>query len=191
MDIDGTPFDPAGRPFIVPKQGGKLYPVQKGEKRNAPGRRTFGTYVKEHINSMACQLDNGNLTWADIATKAKTGEGNERIAAVQLMQMVERADMADYEPAINGEKTLKEIREDGINTALIKRVRQRRITTTDEKGNQVVEITRDLELHDRAGEAFTRLLDQTDGKPGQAPTVEVNVQAVQVKVIRGVSMDDI
>jgi hypothetical protein len=87
-----------------------------------------------------------------------------RAAALRVIRMMETGDLADYEDWLNGKKNMKALREAGVHTGLIKKAKIKR----DANGGE----SREIELHDRSGEDFDRVIHETDGKlvaPGQQP----------------------
>jgi hypothetical protein len=90
-------------------------------------------------------------------------------AAAQQMLHARMPQMADYENLVNGTKTVTELAAEGIDTSLIKKLKVRQ--ELDREGN-VTAVTRELELHNLAGEALDRICDRTDGKPTQALDVQ-------------------
>ena len=71
---------------------------------------------------------------------------------MELLRPIETPDLGDYEPHMTGEKTLGQLRKDGVDTGVLKKV------TPNEHGVGV-------ELHDRSGESLDRVCDRTYGKP--------------------------
>ena len=58
------------------------------------------------------------------------------------------SDLADFSPYLTGEKTLDELRADGVNASLVKRARAR-AHDTSRKDEQTTTTIREIELHDR------------------------------------------
>ncbi len=94
------------------------------------------------------------------------------------------ADMADFWPFLAGEKTLAQLREDGVPTDLVKAVRISRRTSGTKAGKQIVTETRSLELYDAQAAARDLLKmraaagQDSAGEPKAAPPV-VDVTLVQ------------
>ena len=83
-----------------------------------------------------------------------------------MLRAMECGDMADFEGLLNGETTLQELRDSGVNTEVVKRIRQRKRTvSTDDRSEETIE--HEIELHDRAGADFDRVVEHTDGRPRQ------------------------
>ena len=78
---------------------------------------------------------------------------------------LESGDLADLQPVLRGEKTLEQLRAEGVNTEVIKKfkVRSRVIKVGDGQTEQQIE--RELELHDLSGSDFDRIVNTTDGFP--------------------------
>ena len=133
-----------------------LKPAQPGEVRNPEGRKTAGAYIKEHVNSMACR----KLTKKQLRKIiADEDEDWTRVAAAeQALRSMESPDIADFQEVVRGTKTPDDLRKAGIDTAAIKKY------TIGKKGISV-------ELHNRAGESFDRVVEKTDGKDPQAVDV--------------------
>ncbi len=153
----------AGNGGIVPPVAHRFKPGQSG---NPAGRKTAGATEKEWINALTARKT-PEPQLRRIAADVKEWPA-KRVAALWILRQVESGDMADYEEFLKGTKTLDQLRQEGKNTALVKKARI---------GKDGVSI----ELHDRSGEAFDRVCDQTDGKPNQAMHVTGELpQAVQI-----------
>lgn len=141
--------------------------IKPGEVRNPKGRRSAGIVLKEWLNLFSTQ----GLTEAELraVAKDKTQPWPKRAAAERAIRTIEAPDLAEFEEYVAGAKTLDELRQAGVDTAAVKRVKERR-QVTRKTGGEVTEetVTREVELHDRAGEDFDRICDRTDGKPKQA-----------------------
>lgn len=87
----------------------------------------------------------------------------KRMAALEILQTLERADLADFAEYLSGEKTLPELRKAGLPTSLIRKASNHPGKYGDARG---------LELHDRRGTALDRILDRTLGRPKQAVEVK-------------------
>jgi hypothetical protein len=90
----------------------------------------------------------------------------KRAAAIRIVRMLEQGDMADFEPFINGLQSLAELKAGGINTEVVKKAK------VGEKGVEV-------ELHDRSGAEFDRLINQTDGTPTQRMDMSIQAEVIQ------------
>jgi hypothetical protein len=132
-------------------------PAKPGEVRNPKGRTTAGASIREYMNAMA----EAELTETELRTiaRSKVQPWTRRAAAERILRTLETGDVADFLPVVEGKKTLKELRDEGINTEVVKKIKP------SEHGVEI-------ELHDRAGADVDRIMDRTDGRPKQ--TVDVN-----------------
>ena len=155
-----------------------LKPARPGEVRNPAGRKTAGATIKEHLNALAER----NLTAKQLRTIARSDREpwTRRAAAERILRTLETGDLADMEGLLNGSVSLAELRETGVNTEVIKKVRTK-VRTLDDG---TTETEREVELFDRAGIDFDRVLDRTEGKPRQTLEVEGTGIAPQVLVMR-------
>jgi hypothetical protein len=137
-----------------------------GESGNKKGRTTAGATLKEQIN----RLVEGNYTEEELReiAKDKTKGIAERSAANRLINMIERGDLADVEAFLNGDKTLKQLRDSGLHTDIIKKAKVVKKKFMTEGGENVEVESREIELHDRSGGEFDRISDRTEGRPTQA-----------------------
>lgn len=145
------------------------------------------------MNSIGCQMDKGAMNWEDVSTMAKKGEGNWRPAAIRLLRTIENPDMADFEPVLEGQESLRESRGSGHDTSLIKKCKtKRRIIPQGKDKDPIEEVEREIELHDRSGVDFDRAMDRTEGKPAQRIVGDTGGPLeVIIKVVRGVSSDEL
>lgn len=127
--------------------------------------------MKEWLNTFCAQ----GLTEPDLRAiaKDKSVPWAKRAAAERALRTIEAPDLADFEDFVSGSVSLEDLRAKGIDTGVIKKVKERRqVTRSVESGKALEEtVTREIELHDRAGEDFDRVSDRTDGKPAQSKTV--------------------
>ena len=146
-----------------------------GQSGNPAGRKSAGLSIREEINALSMR----KLTRAELRKIAKDrNEGCTRVIAAQrLLKAMECEDLADFEPALDGQLSLRELRAAGINTEAIKRVKVRR--KKNEQGQEEVE--REIELNQSAGVDFDRVMDRTEGKPRQ--TVELEGDALPASVL--------
>jgi hypothetical protein len=68
------------------------------------------------------------------------------------------------------------MRAGGVNTEVVGKAKAKRRTFTTESGEQVTEEEREIELYDRAGADFDRILDRTLGEPTQPVQQEGEVR---------------
>lgn len=160
------PADQAGASpltgFVPPAE----YRWQPGQSGNPEGRPRAGATIKEWINVFAEQ----NLTAAAVRKIARGAEEPlpRRMAAERMLRTVETGDIADFAGLLRGENNLEDLRGMGINTEVVKKFKQKTRVIEGKDGKKVEEVVdREIELHDRAGDDFDRIMDRTDGKPKQ------------------------
>lgn len=163
-------------------------PWKPGQSGNAKGRISAGASILEHVNSLAHAKPTEDKLRA-IARNKKV-DVIRRAAAERLLRLIEAPDMADFEDVADGISSLRSARASGLNTEAIKKVKVRTRTIPVKDGEPETEVEREIELFDRAGADFDRIMDRTEGRPVQALEHSGTVDSV-VKVIKGVSMDDI
>lgn len=177
----------AGNGGIVPPVEHRWKPGQSG---NPGGSRSAGAYIQEHLNVLAA----GDLTEIELRTIArdKRMPWTKRAAAERILRTLEAGDIADMEPILDGTKTLAELRESGVNTEVIRKVKTKtRILPGADGKDGATEIEREIELHDRAGADVDRIMDRTLGKPSQAIDITSKGNEIYLKDIRGVSHADL
>jgi hypothetical protein len=149
-----------------------------GESGNPAGRKPAGLYVKEHINLLV----GADATESQLRVLAKDPDEpcSRRMAAIRILRSIESGDLADFEDLISGKVDLKTLREKGISTDVVKKFKQksRVVPVGDGETEEVVE--REIELHDRSGDDFDRILDRTIGKPSQAVDVTTGGMPLQI-----------
>lgn len=155
--------------------GDKLTPPwPKGVSANAKGRPSAGAVEQEFLNQFAVSdLDEEAIV---AISKNKREPVAKRAAALRYLRQIENPDLADYQPLLKGEMTLQELRESGVSTEAIKKLKH---------GEYGLEI----ELQDRSGQDFDRIMDRTVGKPTQA--IDVTSNGDSVKGIVGIDPDKV
>jgi hypothetical protein len=104
------------------------------------------------------------------------------MAAQRMLRAIENPDLADFQDVIEGDKSLRELKRAGVNTAVIKKMKTK--TKTYQNGETpVTEVEREIELHDRSGSDVDRIVHNTDGSPSQAVKVEGFIPIGVVRVI--------
>ncbi len=135
-------------------------PAAKKPPRPRRRRKSAGGLVLDWVDRLAVTRTRApelrRIAADDRASWAK------RAAANWMLDGMQTADPADFEPYLRGELSLTELRKAGINTRLVKRVRVRTRPSTK---NHVEEIDRQIDFVDRTGPMLDRLLDRTYGKP--------------------------
>lgn len=155
-----------------------LKPFRPGQSGNPAGRRTAGATVKEWLNA----LSDAGTTERDLRAIARDQSvaWAKRTAAERMLRTLEAGDLADFQPYLHGAKTLEELRAAGVNTEIVKKCKVKVRTL----GDGTTETEREVELFDRAGADFDRVLDRTEGKPRQTVELESSGVAPQVLVMR-------
>lgn len=141
-----------------------------GESGNPNGRaKSAGTSIREWINVFSHQ----ELCENDLRKigRDKSSPWSKRTAAERMLRTLEAGDISDFSGLLKGENNLEDLRGMGINTEVVKKLKQK--TRVVPKGDGKVEevIEREIELHDRAGNDFDRIMDRTEGKPKQGVEV--------------------
>jgi hypothetical protein len=143
---------------VNPKSLENLKPWGPGESPLG-GRQTAGATIREWINTLSGQkLSTQQLRALSVDESI---DYNKQLAALHMATGTERASLARYEPWLQGEKTLQDLEADGVDVRQIKKAK------IGDKGG------REIELHDRAGEAFDRIVEHTDGQAPQSGKLEV------------------
>lgn len=160
---------------VGPGNPPKEYRWKPGQSGNPKGRTPAGATIREHINSMC----DAGLTEDEIRKIARdrSQPWPRRAAAERILRTFEAGDLSDFAGLIRGENNLEDLRAMGVNTEVIKKIKQktRRVPVADGTSEEIVE--REIELHDRAGADFDRICDRTDGRPNQSLTLDANVTA--------------
>lgn len=116
--------------------------------------------------------------------KKKSSPVALKIACNRLLAMMERPDMADFEPLADGQLSVRELRKAGIDTAAIKKwePKRTRITRRKEGEAEIVEEVMEakIELFDRSLPSFEKVLDRTDGVVKGDTNVTVNVAIAEI-----------
>lgn len=166
---------------VVPPPEHRFKPGQSG---NPAGRPCAGATIKEHINVMAAaELPESELR--GIARDARA-PWTKRAAANRILRTLETPDLADFQDAVDGVADLQSLRDSGLNTEVVKKMKVKTKTYKDPTTESpVTETEREIELFDRAGEDFDRIIDRTAGKPTQHNKSEVDLKAdVQITELR-------
>jgi hypothetical protein len=153
----------AGRGGVVPPAEHQFPPGVSGNPKGRPPNA--GSTMREWVN----QLVAAQSTEADLRKLARDPHAPvaKRNAAINLLFTIELPDPADFQEVLSGEKTLADLRDEGVATHMVKKIKCKRLTTTTAKGHQSEQEDYELELHNRAGDAFDRIVGHTDGTPTQ------------------------
>ena len=151
--------------LIPQKHGGALRPAFKSGaewRGNSLGRKSAGAAIGDWYTLFSDRMDAGKITADELRDIARNDpNGNRRVAAKQWIEAF-GADIADFEPLLQGKKSAGELRAAGVNTSMVKKATVR--STIDKDGGVSKQIT--LELR-HGGEALDRIADRTEGKPTQ------------------------
>lgn len=155
---------------VSPKSLANLKPRKKGDPPTPrQSRGNTGGNLLQQMNALREKTRHGLIVIARDARQPAIRVA----AAVELLKMCEYGDMADYEPAVLGKKTLEMLRKSGVRTDMVKKFSVK----PGEFGD-----ARSIELFDRGGEAVSRVLDRTVGRPNPAVVVQQNTYTA-VKII--------
>ena len=143
-----------------------LIPAKPGEVRNPAGRTSAGAVALEWCNMFA-ERGTKEKELREIAAD-KEEPPAKRAAAIRMVRWLENGDLSDFAGLLRGENSLEDLRAMGINTEVVKKFKQktRRVPAGNNAVDEVIE--REIELHDRSGSDFDRILDRTVGHPKQA-----------------------
>jgi hypothetical protein len=144
-------------------------PWKPGESGNVKGRPSAGAALREWGNILGeAELTEQELR--DIAGDPKAPM-LKRAAADRMLRLY-MPPLSRYEPLTTGDKTLEEMESAGVDTAAIKKIKTRQ---EYDKDGKLVATTRELELHNLAGDEYDRLCEQTAGKPEQPITGNLGI----------------
>jgi hypothetical protein len=134
----------------------------------SPGRKSAGASIREWLTVLSAK----DLDETGLRAIARGGKEPvpKRIAAKRLLAALEAPDLADIEPVLNGSATLAQLRDAGVDTSVVKRLKVKRAAT---EFGEAVEV--EAELHDRSLKETSWIADNTDGKPMQSVKVEANL----------------
>lgn len=157
---------------------------KKGQSGNPKGRATAGATIREHLNAMV-ERGMTEKQVRKIARDPKQQVGR-RMAAERLLRTIEFGDIADFAGLLRGENSMEDLRAMGINTEVVKKFKQKTRKELvgqgeDAKVEEVIE--REIELHDRAGADFDRVVDHTDGRPTQRAKIEGDINLTHKRII--------
>jgi phage terminase small subunit len=165
--------------------------------------RFISLYFANGFNGMAAARDAGYAepynaaAWTLLQKEAVQSEIKKRMDAEgisaeriigAIAQIALGGDVADIEPYLNGEMTLKALRDSGVDTRLIKSV-TRKVSHVkgDVKGTTKVVESVKIDMYDRqrALESLAKIKKLIDGAaaPPPAPGIRVDVLAVMNKML--------
>jgi len=163
-----------------PGKGGVIPPVKhrwkRGQSGNPDGRQPAGFTIREYINAFA-ESGATEVALRKIA-RDKKQPWTRRAAAERIIRTLEAPDLADFQPYLNGEVDLDALRSMGVNTEAAKKTKTKTRYSKDHNGEEVKEVEREVELFDRAGIDFDRVVSETAGKPQQTVDVTSDGEAI-------------
>lgn len=166
---------PADQAIAHAGRGGNIPPPEHrwrpGESGNPAGRPTAGLTIREHVNELARQ----DLTEAELRKIARNPETGwtKRAAAERILRTLEHGDISDFAGVLRGENNIEDLRAMGVNTEVVKKLKTKSRKQKVEDGEVEEIIEREIELHDRAGQDFDRVVNHTAGNPVQPIEAEV------------------
>ncbi len=105
---------------------------------------------------------------------------------MQILRAGDCPDLQELETYLSGEETLGQLRKRGVNTRVVKKVKERRQRSPD--GEET--ITREVELTNSGGAELERLLNQTAGSPKETHVHQVS-QAQDRQDLEALSDEDL
>lgn len=152
-----TPAAPpgAGNGGVVPPPEHRWKPGQSGNPAGRPPNA--GASLREWVNTFAAK----GLSRKQIEAIARDDSvpWPKQAAAIRVLRTTEVIDLADFAPLVTGEKTIDQMRDEGVDTSVVKKIKPTQFGI-------------EIELHDRSGEDFDRVSDRTEGKPTQRVDVK-------------------
>lgn len=167
--------------MVSAKSRANLIPAKPGDVRNPQGFTNAGQTIKKTLN----EFSSAGLTEEQlrIIARNRTESWVRRAAAERALRTLEVGDLADMGKALGNDDALKELRDSGVNTEVVKRYKTTTRIVRDSKGDPITEVERQIELHDRAGQDFDRIMDRTEGKPKQV--ADINLTGLPAKAYLG------
>jgi hypothetical protein len=132
-----------------------LRPFKPGTSGNRSGRPpNAGRTIREKLNELAAN----ELTAPQLRAihRNEAAPAVDRAAARTLLDMIRTADAADFEPFINGEKTLAQLAAEGVDVSVVESF----TIAPGQFGTR-----RSIKFRDDAREATKFVMEQTDGTP--------------------------
>ena len=161
--------------------GGNVPPIEHrwrpGQSGNPAGRRAAGAYLTEYINSLA--LSRPTEEELRRIVRDPREDHLRRVAAERLLRM-RMPPLADYAGLVNGTETLQQLEARAVDTAIVKKLKERQEYNAN---GELVAVTRELELHNLAGEEFDRVADRTEGRPTQKIDLDASPLPPIVQII--------
>src|SRR5688572_9189950 len=106
---------------VVPPVDHRWKPGQSG---NPAGRKTAGAVLRDWLNA----LGEKELPEAELRAigRDKAAPWAKRAAAKRLLRTMESGDLADMEGLLDGRMSLEQLRESGVDTEVIRRIKVKR-----------------------------------------------------------------
>jgi hypothetical protein len=147
----------AGKGGIVPPEDKRFKPGNKA----AANQDTANAIAKNYLNGMARRETKASELRRIIADDTKPPL--MQAAAEQILNTRRRTTLADFDPWIEGKKTLEQLAAAGVDVSLVKRAKiGNRVTRISVKGNQTIEEgERSIELFDQSGNNLDRIINHT------------------------------
>ena len=162
-----TPKDASPINGVVPPPEHRWKPGVSG---NPKGRPPLGMSIREHLNA----LGEANLTEGELRKIARDKDQPFplRSAAERALRMIEYGDLSDFAGLLRGENNLEDLRAMGVNTEVVRKFKKKTRKFSTPSGDQEEIVEQEIELHDRAGADFDRVVNQTAGNPEQHISME-------------------
>lgn len=148
------------------------------QPKNSGRKPSAGLSVREWVNSMQ-DWEEADLRKVCFDRKLPW---TKRLAAKRMLHAIENPDLADFNDYLEGGVDLIDLRDKGIDTALVKKAKVKTRTIERDGAEPIVEVEREIELHERSADDFDRLLDQTAGKPIQPVALDAAVTSVEIAI---------
>lgn len=174
---------------IVKRQGQGSCTAFGAEHGNTPQRNTTGKTSHPNVGKNLMQrvntLSDRGHTRPELRAMASSNRLDHRTnaAAIVLLRLSEYVDLADFDEYLEGTKTLKQLREMGINTDAVKKAKTTKRTITQANGDVITTIEREVQLRDTVGGWIDRALNRTEGLPTHRVEFDGSLDIRQIQVL--------